>query len=161
MKKLFLISGSVILTSVLLLAACGDDDKDFVVKNQTVSECKSISPTATIYRRTNGLYGEQEKVVVTASTDGFIKLSHNNAQFACDCEKVEYQVAIDDNKIVVVELPDGGAANCFCPMDASCEIGPLEVGATYQLQLANASGNRIVDVEFVYNGNTAVEATIQ
>ena len=121
MKKVFIILG--MLLSLSLFFACSSDDVNelFKVRNFANSGCKP----ATRAGDEGGIYDMYETIEVKGLKDGYLSLSHVNALFNCEPGELKMLASIDGNVIKVIETYDAVNANCICPYDLYCEIGPL------------------------------------
>ena len=129
MKKNFLsiICGMALV--VIGLCGCsndGADDTQFRVKNVASTGCKSSSAYAEMATRGENPY--EEYLEYKAVGNGFLSLKHVNALFNCAPGELNMQATISGNVIKILETEQQSLADCICPYDLSCEVGPLTNG---------------------------------
>ena len=110
--------------AILLAALCGcsssdESSSEFHVRDVANSGCKSTSAT----RSENPEYFEFK-----ALPGGYLSVNHVNAMFNCEPGKLIVRASIDGHTIKIVELEETALANCICPYDLYCEVGPLSIG---------------------------------
>lgn len=129
MKKNFLsiICGMVLV--IIGLCGCsndGADDTQLQVRNVASTGCKSSSVYAEVVIRGENPY--KEYLEYKAVGNGFLFLKHVNALFNCAPGELNMQATISGNVIKILETEQQSLANCICPYDLSCEVGPLTNG---------------------------------
>ena len=129
MKKNFLsiICGMALV--VIGLCGCsndGADDTQFRVKNVASTGCKSSSAYAEMATRGENPY--EEYLEYKAVGNGFLFLKHVNTLFNCAPGELNMQATISGNVIKILETEQQSLADCICPYDLSCEVGPLTNG---------------------------------
>ena len=92
---------------------------DFHVRDVANSGCKSASHTRSEY---------PEFFEFKACDGSYLSVNHVNAMFNCAPGELKIQATIDGNVIKITEKEEKPQANCVCPYDLYCEIGPLSVG---------------------------------
>lgn len=138
------------LLSAFVFVGCGDDDNASVhLKNASSTGCKQESvPGDTDRSKITDIFGE-EYVEYTSKSDGYLYVRHVNAIFNCCSEKIKVTSSESGGIITVSEADTDISCNCVCPFDVSYEIGPLEKGRTYTLNILN-NGSAHVDFTFTY-----------
>lgn len=107
------------------LMGCGSDDDsiiatgDFHVRDVANSGCKSTSRTRSEH---------PEYFEFKACDGGYLSVNHVNAMFNCAPGKLKIEATIDGNVIKILEMEETALANCICPYDLYCEVGPLSNG---------------------------------
>ena len=107
------------------LMGCGSDDGsiivtgDFHVRDVANSGCKSTSHTRSEY---------PEYFEFKACDGGYLSVNHVNAMFNCAPGELKIEATIDGNVIRILETEETSLANCICPYDLYCEVGPLGNG---------------------------------
>ena len=126
MKKVFCIL-CVLLSLGMVFSTCtsDDDNRPFKERNVSISGCK---PTTRVGDEGEILYDKNEVIVVNGLKDGYLSINHENAMFNCEPGELKILATIDGNVIKVVETFDAVGANCICPYDLYCEVGPLVEG---------------------------------
>ena len=156
MKKEFYLFGLGLMAMVMVvLAGCtvidnpqGADGgvKSVELKNFSNTGCK---PT------TRSVYDEDHLVTLelTATEKGGLYVTHSDVVLNCGIKDYDAKIEIDGNKITVTEFGDNSRMTfCECAIDFGYEIGPLEEGKPYKLNIICAHArifNRTVD--FVYS----------
>ena len=111
----------------------GGNNAFFQMKNNANSGCKHAAGT----RGESSAY-DHEYVEYKGLANGYLALKHVNALFNCEPGKLEIQASIDGNEIRILENEELSLANCVCPYDLYCEVGPLSFGK-YTLILCRGS----------------------
>ena len=132
---------SIFLSAILLLAACSSDDEDnpetsgIQVRNFANSGCKKTGMT-----RAGGDYfpGYPEYIEYKGIEEGFLSINHVNAAFNCEPGELKIQATLEGNVIKILETEEFPSANCICPYDLYCEVGPLRDG-DYTIIICNGS----------------------
>ena len=107
------------------LMGCGSDDDsiivtgDFQVRDVANSGCKSASHTRSEY---------PEYFEFKACDGGYLSVNHVNALFNCVPGELKIEATINGNVIKILETEETALANCICPYDLYCEVGPLNSG---------------------------------
>ena len=118
-----------VATIIIFIAfGCGEDDdllrfedRLLEVRNKIISECKSENDHQGIYNK-----NVDEYIELKFSESNFLKINHFNVWFNCH-PSIDIQAKIDNSAITYSATDTFGIANCICPYDLSCEIGPLEI----------------------------------
>lgn len=133
MKKISVLV--VCATMMLMLNGCSSDEssKDFHVRNCSNTGCKDRYMTrgdSTPYGDDMILPTTEECIEFKALSGGYLSLNHINSIFNCAVGQLNIQAVIDGNVIKVLEKANELEilANCVCPFDLYCEIGPLADG---------------------------------
>ena len=114
--------------AILLLALCGCSNDEsikgasngpFSVRDVANSGCKSTSHTRSEY---------PEYFEFKACDGGYLSVNHVNAMFNCAPGELKIEATIDGNVIRILETEEKSLANCVCPYDLYCEVGPLSNG---------------------------------
>lgn len=118
------------------LAGCSNDDDGakgdgFVhVKNVYTTGCKTEGVPQNSNNVT-GLFsadGYGEYIEYKSKDDGYVYVTHANVLFNCCSEKVNVDVSLQGNNIIVTETETDSSCNCICPFDVSFELGKLVPG---------------------------------
>lgn len=125
MRKVLI--GLGVMLSLGLFSACSSDEGNelFKVRNFANSGCKSATRVGD---EGGTLYDENEAIEVKGLKDGYLSINHKNALFNCEAGGFNIIATIDGNVIKVTEKYNADAANCICPYDIYCEVGPLADG---------------------------------
>lgn len=114
--------------AILLLTLCGCSNDEstkgasngpFSVRDVANSGCKSTSHTRSEYT---------ECFEFKALDGGYLSVNHVNALFNCVPGELKMEATIDGNVIRILETEEKSLANCICPYDLYCEVGPLSNG---------------------------------
>jgi hypothetical protein len=114
--------------AILLLTLCGCSNDEstkgasngpFSVRDVATSGCKSTSHTRSEY---------PEYFEFKACDGGYLSVNHVNALFNCAPGELKMEATIDGNVIRILETEETSLANCICPYDLYCEVGPLSNG---------------------------------
>ena len=114
--------------AILLLTLCGCSNDEstkgasngpFSVRDVANSGCKSTSHTRSEY---------PECFEFKALDGGYLSVNHVNALFNCAPGELKIEATIDGNVIRILETEEKSLANCICPYDLYCEVGPLSNG---------------------------------
>jgi hypothetical protein len=107
------------------LMGCSGDGTDaesgneFRVRDVATSGCKSSNYTRSEY---------PECFEFKALDGGYLSVNHVNALFNCVPGELKMEATIDGNVIKILETEEKSLANCVCPYDLYCEVGPLSNG---------------------------------
>lgn len=124
----------LLMSAILTLASisCGNDaegNQGIQVRNVANSGCKPVET------RGEGRFGLwTEYVEYKSMNDGYLSLKHVNSTFNCFAGELRMEATISGNEIRIMEenhhkTEDYLEANCLCPYDLYCEVGPLTVGS--------------------------------
>lgn len=153
-KKNLFVMGA---TMMLMLGGCSSDEsvKDFHVRNCANTGCKDRYMT----RGDSTPYGDdmilpnEEYIEYKALNGGYLSLNHFNTIFNCAVSQLNAQGVLEGNVIKVLEKTDEPEylANCVCPFDLYCEIGPLADG-NYKIYIYKGSfdGNDYTNFSITY-----------
>ena len=108
--------------------------------NTSLSGCKSMSKTRAV-----------SAFEYQAEDGGYLYFRHVNAMFNCEPDELYMIAEVIGNEIYVVEVEKNPKANCVCPYDLFCKIGPLTEGQNYRLHLNRGYDN--VLFEFTYSNS--------
>lgn len=141
MKRTFKTLG-IFLSAIFLLTGCSSDDHEgttdaslFQVRNFANSGCKKVGEATT----RGGYFADYpEYIEYKSMKDGVLSLSHVNAAFNCEPGELKTQATIEENVIKLLETEEHPGANCICPYDLYCEVGPLNDG-NYTIIIYNGS----------------------
>lgn len=126
MKKSIIlrVSAALILTIGMNSCSSESDGSRFQVRNFANTGCKSTGTRGDI------LYNEfyKEYIEYESMTNGYLSLNHVNVRFNCEPGQLQMQATIEGNVIKIVESEEQVGANCVCPYDIYCEVGPLSDG---------------------------------
>lgn len=130
MKKNYLWLSALVLT-IAGLSGCSSDEgttsaSNFHVKSFANTGCKDKGTTRGETRSDAELVSEY--IEYKGLDNGYLSLNHVNACFNCGAEGFNIQATISDNVIKIEERYNGLLANCICPYDLYCEVGPLADG---------------------------------
>jgi hypothetical protein len=100
-------------------------DNPLTIDNLTVSDCKSVGLNK----------GSTSPMYITLKTvnDYYIQYDHINSWFNCEPGQITVSFEMSSDSITLDENESSSAANCICPFDVSCRIGPLQYG-TYTIK---------------------------
>ena len=106
------------------LMGCSSDGANaesggFRVRDVATSGCKSSNYTRSEY---------PECFEFKALDGGYLSVNHVNALFNCVPGELKMEATIDGNVIRILETEESSLANCICPYDLYCEMGPLSNG---------------------------------
>ena len=131
MKKVTIMMSMLLMLIVGMSSCSSDDNSNFHVRNVANSGCKSA---ATLVRGEGGvLIDMYETIEVKGLDNGYLSFNHENAIFNCEPGELKIQASIEDKVIKIVETEEYPGANCVCPYDLYCEIGPLEGDIEYTI----------------------------
>ncbi|MBR2205292.1 MAG: hypothetical protein IJ898_02890 [Prevotella sp.] len=126
MKKSIIlrVCAALILTIGMNSCSSESDGSRFQVRNFANTGCKSTGTRGDI------LYNEfhKEYIEYESMTNGYLSLNHVNVRFNCEPGQLQMQATIESNVIKIVESEEQVGANCVCPYDLYCEVGPLSDG---------------------------------
>ena len=118
------VCAALILTIGMNSCSSESDGSRFQVRNFANTGCKSTGTRGDI------LYNEfhKEYIEYESMTNGYLSLNHVNVRFNCEPGQLQMQATIESNVIKIVESEEQVGANCVCPYDLYCEVGPLSDG---------------------------------
>ena len=123
MKKSIIlrVCAALILTIGTNSCSSESDGSRFQVRNFANTGCKSAGTRGDI------LYDElrKEYIEYRGMTNGYLSLNHVNVCFNCEPGQLQLQATIEGNVIKIIESEEQVGANCVCPYDLYCEVGPL------------------------------------
>ena len=126
MKKSIIlrVCAALILTIGMNSCSSESDGSRFQVRNFANTGCKSTGTRGDI------LYNEfhKEYIEYESMTNGYLSLNHVHVRFNCEPGQLQMQATIESNVIKIVESEEQVGANCVCPYDLYCEVGPLSDG---------------------------------
>ena len=112
------------------LGSCDNEDNESAkagvqVRNFANSGCKNAGTA-----RTRGSFfpGHPEYFEYKAINDGYLSVNHVNAMFNCEPGELKMQATLEGHNIKILETEEQSFANCICPYDLYCEVGPLSDG---------------------------------
>jgi hypothetical protein len=131
MKKYLLLVMGAALTLTVGLGSCDNEDNESAkasgvqVRNFANSGCKKAGTA----RTKGGIFPEHpEYFEYKAIDDGYLSVSHVNAAFNCEPGELKIQATLEGHNIKILETEEQSFANCICPYDLYCEVGPLSDG---------------------------------
>ena len=128
-KNLLLVMGAALMLTIGL-GSCDNEDNESAkagvqVKNFANSGCKNAGTA----RTRGGLFpGRPEYIEYKAINDGYLSVNHVNAMFNCEPGELKMQATLEGHNIKILETEEQSFANCICPYDLYCEVGPLSDG---------------------------------
>lgn len=129
-KNIILWMGAVLMLAVGM-GSCSKDDEEtiepanFHVRNFANSGCKMSLDAREMTRTT---YAIDECIEYKAMKGGYLSIKHVNAVFNCEPGELKMQATLEGNVIKILETEEQSLANCICPYDLYCEVGPLSEG---------------------------------
>jgi hypothetical protein len=93
----------------------------FTIDNITVSDCKSIGE--------NKKGGSPMYISLKTVDNYYLQFDHINSWFNCEPGQISISVEINSNDIIIDENESSSLADCICPYDIGCRIGPLQYGS--------------------------------
>ena len=128
-KSLLLVMGAALMLTIGL-GSCDNEDNESAkagvqVRNFANSGCKNAGTA-----RTRGSFfpGHPEYFEYKAINDGYLSVNHVNAMFNCEPGELKMQATLEGHNIKILETEEQSFANCICPYDLYCEVGPLSDG---------------------------------
>lgn len=82
---------------------------------------------------------EQEYVEYEAIGNDGLYLKHVNAMFNCAPEALYVVAEVSGSSIYLKEVEEGALANCICPYDLGCRVGPLTEYQEYTVFIVRGS----------------------
>ena len=128
-KSLLLVMGAALMLTIGL-GSCDNEDNESAkagvqVRNFANSGCKNAGTA----RTRGGLFpGRPEYIEYKAINDGYLSVNHVNAMFNCEPGELKMQATLEGHNIKILETEEQSFANCICPYDLYCEVGPLSDG---------------------------------
>jgi hypothetical protein len=128
-KNLLLVMGAALMLTIGL-GSCDNEDNESAkagvqVKNFANSGCKNAGTA----RTRGGLFpGRPEYIEYKAINDGYLSVNHVNTAFNCEPGELKIQATLEGHNIKILETEEQSFANCICPYDLYCEVGPLSDG---------------------------------
>lgn len=120
---------------MLMLGGCSSDEsgKEFHVRNCANTGCKKTFMTrgvSTTDADFSDISENEEYIEYKALGGGYLSLNHFNTIFNCAVSQLNVQAVIEDHVIKVLEKANEPEylADCVCPFDLYCEVGPLTEG---------------------------------
>lgn len=126
MKKI--VSNVICGLALMMMGVYGcssDESTQFHLRNFANTGCKSMTPTR---GDTRNYVLRQESIEYKALGNGYLSLNHVNACYNCEPGELKMEATISGNEIRIVEEEQYAGANCICPYDLYCEVGPLDNG---------------------------------
>jgi len=146
-----------IVCGLLAMTGCTDDgdnspsnQKEIELKNFSNSGCKSNED-----RTRSDDNAWKEVFNYGCIHEGYLYVTHQNAMFNCCLDRLEADVSVEGNQIIIGEYESYGAGEgcyCICPYDLSYEIGPLDEGKTYVIYIGH-KGNESKVAEFEFRNS--------
>ena len=139
--------------AILLAALCGcsssdESSSEFHVRDVANSGCKSTSAT----RSENPEYFEFKSLA-----GGYLSVKHVNAWFNCEPGELKVRAIIEGHTIKISETESSSLANCICPYDLYCEVGPLSIGDYDVIFYRDAYGYPINSFSIRYDRNLSLK----
>lgn len=125
-KSILSIICGLVLMMMGMYGCSSDEAVQFHVREFANTGCKSMSATRGETGDSEFYTLRPEYVEYKALANGYLSLNHVNACFNCEPGELKMQATISGNEIRIVETEEYPGANCICPYDLYCEIGPLE-----------------------------------
>jgi hypothetical protein len=136
----------------VILQACENSNEDTINKSKqggqvTYPGCKENNLKST--------FSESQKPCITIKTidSNYLKVEHINAEFNCIFDSLTIDCSINGNAINIQENHVNPNALCTCEYDIEYQIGPLEFGKTYSINIVDEASNEI-SFEFEFTENT-------
>lgn len=121
------IISSFLLILIFAFTSCKKEfpDNPLTIDNLSVSDCKSIGLNK----------GDNSPMYITLKTvdDYYIQFTHVNSWFNCEPGQITVSFEMSSDSISLDENESSHLANCICPYDISCRLGPLQYG-TYSIK---------------------------
>ena len=129
-NSLLMIGAAIMLVTSLNSCSNESGRSSFHMRNFANTGCKSVFMT-----RGEGevVIDRNETIEVKALSNGYLSFNHENAIFPCGNIVLKIEATIDGHEIILSEKAEGEFANCVCPYDLYCEVGPLEEGIEYTI----------------------------
>ena len=145
-RNVFSVTCGLVLMMMGVYGCSSDETAQFHVREFANTGCKSVVAT-----REDGFH--QESVEYKALGNGYLSINHVNACFNCEPGELKMEATISGNEIRIVETEEYAGANCICPYDLYCEVGPLENG-DYTIVFVNGydlSSSKHAEERFHFN----------
>lgn len=78
-----------------------------------------------------GLRNFTETIHLTSVGNNTLRIRHENAVYNCCMERVEMDVYLDKDTLIIKEIPFGDNCNCICPYEIKYDINNLNYGKYY------------------------------
>ena len=101
--------------------------------NSSVSGCKNQGAA------TRAELNEDEYFECEYMNGDYLYLKHVNALFNCAADELYTIAEVHDTDIILCEIEKGPMANCLCPYDLGCKVGPLQIGKEYNVHIVKDS----------------------
>ncbi len=114
---------SFLLILTFAAASCKKEfpDDSLAIDNLAVSDCKSIGSNKNV---SSPMY-----ITLKTVNDFYLQFNHVNSWFNCEPGQITISLEISSDIISVDENESSSLANCICPFDIGCRIGPLQYGS--------------------------------
>jgi len=122
-------------------------DNPLTIDKLSVSDCKSVGLNK----------GSTSPMYITLKTvnDYYIQYDHINSWFNCEPGQITISFKMSSDSISLDENESSSAANCICPYDINCRIGPLQYG-TYSIK-CQKSGVTFEELTFDFKKSMNVQ----
>lgn len=124
LMTLLIILVAAFVGSTLMGCSSSDDGSQFHSRNFANSGCKKAGMEARSITRGDSPYGD-ECIEYKGLSGGYLSVNHINVLYNCEPGELKMQATISGNEIKIVETEEQAGANCICPYDLYCEVGPL------------------------------------
>ena len=125
-------------------------------ENFSVSGCKSSGT-----RDTRDLFTD-ETVEYEAREGDFLRITHNNAIFACHVMQIYAEMSVDGNTYIIEENAQEYpiSADCICRYDLGYDIGPLSEGKEYTVSIRRGKSEESEFVRFAFTFSPTIKGQI-
>jgi len=79
-------------------------------------------------------------VTVISSSINYLTINHKATEFCCESEKIDIDLNISGDTIIIYEIDKGPFSYCFCEHEISFNIGPLDYGI-YKVKLIESENS--------------------
>jgi hypothetical protein len=133
MKKSIIVWMGALVLTIAGLSSCSNNDEgaEFHLRSFANSGCKQAGVDARSMTRGDSDYlvsWGNEYIEYKSLNNGYLSLNHVNTLLNCGAENIQILATISGNEIKIEETYQGLMANCICPFDLYCEVGPLTDG---------------------------------
>ncbi len=126
-KRIKLMKYLNLLTIVLLLFACSEEDNIKDLSKSTDIKLKEVIFSGCKGNNVNSL--SSESILIIPTSENSIKVTHQNVMFNCCIENPNVKLDKSKNEIVIKESSTNPVCNCICPYDIEFSIENIEPGS--------------------------------
>ena len=118
------------LVFLFILTSCSKDDdktKPTTVSNINFTGCTNSNSDSTC-------------INIESNEANYLSFTHKATEFCCESEKIDINLKISGDTLIIHEIDKGPLSYCFCEHDISFKIGPLDYG-NYKVKIIESENS--------------------